>query len=50
MRPVAKYGAESWILNKGTAKRLAAFEIKVLRIMFGEAMSIKIGESHIMQI
>jgi hypothetical protein len=50
MRPVATYGAESWILNKDAAKRLAAFERKVLRIIFGEVMLITIGESHIIQI
>jgi hypothetical protein len=32
---VARYGAESWILNKDIAKWLAAFERKVLRRMFG---------------
>jgi hypothetical protein len=31
--PVAKYGAESWKLNKDIAKRLATFERKVLRRM-----------------
>jgi len=32
---VIPYRAESWTLNKGTAKWLAAFERKVLRRMFG---------------
>ena len=32
---MATYGAESWTLNTDTAKRLAAFERKVLRRMFG---------------
>ena len=35
IRPVATYRAESWTLNKDIAKRLAAFELKVLRTMFG---------------
>jgi hypothetical protein len=26
MRPVATYGAASWTLNKGIAKRLATYE------------------------
>jgi hypothetical protein len=30
---VAKYGAESWTLNKDTANQLAAFERKALRIL-----------------
>jgi hypothetical protein len=47
---VATFGAESWILNKDIAKRLAAFERKVLRIMFGELMSMETGESQIIQI
>jgi hypothetical protein len=33
--PVATYGAESWMLNKGIAKRLATFERKVLKRIFG---------------
>ena len=33
--PVAQYGAKCWTLNKDIAKRLAAFELKVLRTMFG---------------
>jgi hypothetical protein len=33
---MATHGAESWMLNKGIAKWLAAFERKVLRIKFGE--------------
>jgi len=32
---IATHGAKSWILNKGIAKRLAAFEGRVLRIRFG---------------
>jgi hypothetical protein len=32
---VATYGAESRILNKDIAKRLATFEIKIVRRMFG---------------
>jgi len=32
---VAKYGANSWTLNKDIAKRMAAFEREVLRKMFG---------------
>jgi hypothetical protein len=35
-RPVATCGAESWTLNTDIAKRLAAFERRVLRRMFGE--------------
>jgi len=35
IRPVATYGAESWTLNNDIAKRLAIFERKVLRRMFG---------------
>jgi hypothetical protein len=35
IRPVAKYGAESWALNEGIAKKLATFERKVLRRMCG---------------
>jgi hypothetical protein len=35
IRPVATYGADPWILNKDNAKRLAAFDRKVLRKMFG---------------
>jgi hypothetical protein len=42
LRPVATYGAESWTLNKNIAERLAAFERKVLRRMFG---GIKVNES-----
>jgi len=38
------------MLNKDIAKALAAFERRVLRIMFGALMSMKIGESHIIQI
>ena len=34
--PVATYGAESWMLNEGIAKRLATFERKVLKRVFGE--------------
>jgi hypothetical protein len=34
-RPLATYGAESWTLNTDIAKRLAAFERKVPRIIFG---------------
>ena len=40
-RLLATYGAESWTPNKDIAKRLAPFERKVLRRMFGE---IKINE------
>jgi hypothetical protein len=32
---VATYGAESWTLNEDFAERLAAFERKYLRRMFG---------------
>jgi len=32
---VAIYGAESWTMNKDIVKRLAIFERKVLRSMFG---------------
>jgi hypothetical protein len=32
---VATYGAESWTLNKDIAERLAAFERKDSRRMFG---------------
>jgi len=39
---VATNGAESWALNKDTAKRLAAFERKVLRKGFG---GIKVNEN-----
>ena len=35
IRPVARNRAESWILNEDIAKRLANFERKVLRRMFG---------------
>jgi hypothetical protein len=35
IRPLATFGAESWMLNKDIAKGLAAFERRVLRIMFG---------------
>jgi hypothetical protein len=38
---VTAYAAEPWALNKYIAKRLAAFEIKVLRRMFG---GIKVNE------
>ena len=41
---MATYGAESWTLNKDIAKRLAAFERKLLRRMFG---GIKINENWI---
>jgi len=34
-RPMATSGAESWTLNKDVANRLAAFERKVIRRMFG---------------
>jgi len=47
---LATFGAESWILNKDISKRLAALERKVSRLIFGELMLMKIGESHIMQI
>jgi hypothetical protein len=33
--PVATFGAESWILNKGIAKQLATFERTVLNRMSG---------------
>jgi hypothetical protein len=39
---VAKYGAESWTLNKDIAKRLATFDTKVLRRIFWE---IKVNEN-----
>jgi len=32
---MAKYGAQSWALNKDTAKRLATFERKILGRMLG---------------
>jgi len=32
---VASFGTESWTLNEGTAKRLAAFERKILIRVFG---------------
>jgi len=35
IRPAATDGAESWALNEDVAKRLTAFERKVLRRMFG---------------
>ena len=35
LRPAATYGSESWTLNNNIAERLAAFERKVLRRMFG---------------
>jgi hypothetical protein len=41
---VATYGAASWTLNKDFSKRLAAFERKVLRRMFG---GIKVNENWI---
>jgi hypothetical protein len=41
---VAIYGAESWALNKDIAKRVAAFERKVLRRIFG---GIKVNENWI---
>jgi hypothetical protein len=41
-RPVATYGAESWILNKDIAKQLATSEGKGLRTIFGE---IKVHEN-----
>ena len=31
LRPGAIYGAESWVLNEDIAKRLATFEINILR-------------------
>jgi hypothetical protein len=34
-------------LNKDIAKRLTAFEVKVLRRMLGELKQMKIGESNI---
>ena len=34
-KPVAIYGAVSWTMNINIAKRLAIFERKVLRRMFG---------------
>jgi hypothetical protein len=39
---VATYRAESWALNEDIAKRLATFERKVLRRMFG---GIKVNEN-----
>jgi hypothetical protein len=39
---VATNGAESWALNKDTAKRLAAFERKLSRRTFG---GIKVNEN-----
>ena len=39
IRAAAKYRAESWTLNEDIAKRMAAFERKVLRRMFGENSS-----------
>jgi len=41
---VATYGAGCWTLNKDVAKRMAAFERKVLRRMFG---GIKVNENWI---
>jgi len=35
IRPLVIKEAESWTLNKDIAKRLAAFERKVFRIIFG---------------
>jgi hypothetical protein len=35
IRPGASFGTESWTLNEGIAKRLAAFERKLLIRMFG---------------
>jgi hypothetical protein len=42
IRPVATYRAESWTLNEDVTKRLDAFEIKLLRRLFG---GIKVNES-----
>jgi hypothetical protein len=39
---VTTHGAESWILNKDIAKRLAACKRKILRRRFGE---IKVNEN-----
>ena len=41
-RPVATYKAEAWTLSKDISKRLADFERKVLRRMFG---GIKVNEN-----
>jgi hypothetical protein len=35
IRPAASFGTESWTLNEGIAKRLAAFERKIFVRMFG---------------
>ena len=35
IRPVGTYGEESWTLSRDIVKRLAAFERKVLRRLFG---------------
>ena len=40
--PLAKYGTESWTMNKDVANQLAAFERKVLRRMSG---GIKLSEN-----
>jgi hypothetical protein len=42
IRPVTTYRAESWTVNKGIAKWLAAFERKVLRRLLG---GIKVNEN-----
>jgi hypothetical protein len=42
IRPVATHGPESWTLNKDIIIRLAVFETKVLRRMFG---GIKVNEN-----
>jgi hypothetical protein len=34
IRPMAKYGAQSWVLSKDTATRLATFERKILGRLF----------------
>ena len=46
---MATYGTESWAMNKDIAKRLAAFERKVLRRMFRGIKIIEIGESDIIK-
>jgi len=46
---VATYGAESWTLNNDTAKRLATFERKVLRRMFGGIQANENWRKHIIK-
>jgi hypothetical protein len=39
---MATYETESWTLNEDIAQQLAAFEIKVLRRMFGVTKLMKV--------